>query len=151
MTPKLITFHCSATKNGEPLPAATIDKWHREERGWKKIGYHVVCQPNGEIEHAGNSVCRGLNEQGAHVEGANKDNIGVCLIGYDRFTYDQLWAMRDHVLSIMGVYDIPPWNLRVHSGFPGVKKTCPNMRIENLIMWIVWGDIRAIENYVGRK
>ena len=150
MIPKLITIHCSASPNGEELPAKTIDEWHKK-RGWKSCGYHIVCQPSGLIENAGNSPCRGLNEEGAGVEGANKDNIHVCLVGTDKFTYDQLWGFRYQIESLMGLFELSPWHLRAHYSFPSAikqGKTCPNVPIENLIMWIVWADIRTIEDYV---
>ena len=34
-----IIIHCSATKEGVNISAATIDAWHRK-RGFNSIGYH---------------------------------------------------------------------------------------------------------------
>lgn len=147
--PSRITFHCSASPNGKDLPASVIDEMHKK-RGWKGCGYHYVIQPSALIEHAGNSPCRGLNEEGAGVEGANKDNVHMCLVGLDKFRYSQLWALKRATEDVMMLYGIPPWNLRAHYGFPSAikqGKTCPNIPIENLIMWTVWGDIKAVENH----
>ena len=144
-SPKFITFHCSATPNLVHYDIEKIRHHHIHTNKWNDIGYHAVIQPSGEIQWG-----RGLTTQGAHVSGANKDNIGICLIGTDRFTYDQLWQARHHTLAIMGAYDIPPWHIRTHYSYPSAReqgKTCPNIRIENLIMWIIWGDVRAIEEY----
>jgi N-acetylmuramoyl-L-alanine amidase len=94
-----IIIHCSATPNGKNFTAHDIDCWHAE-RGfnrnltacklspYKHIGYHFVIDLNGSIEPG-----RGLDEIGAHCFGHNAVSIGICLIGTDRFTYDQWHAL----------------------------------------------------------
>lgn len=70
-----IIIHCSATKEGNKISAATIDKWHKD-RGWRCIGYHYVVRIDGSIEYG-----RPVQDIGAHVKGKNKHSIGVCYIG----------------------------------------------------------------------
>ena len=70
-----IIIHCSATKEGNKISAATIDKWHKD-RGWRCIGYHYVVRIDGSIEYG-----RPVQDIGAHVKGRNKHSIGVCYIG----------------------------------------------------------------------
>lgn len=70
-----IVLHCSATKEGQRVTAADIDRWHRD-RGFRKIGYHYVIYPDGSI-HAG----RDIAEAGAHVSGHNATSIGICYVG----------------------------------------------------------------------
>ncbi len=70
-----IIIHCSATKEGEDISAATIDRWHRD-RGWSGIGYHYIVSLNGNIEYG-----RPIDKQGAHVKNHNKGSIGICYIG----------------------------------------------------------------------
>lgn len=70
-----IVLHCSATKEGQRVTVADIDRWHRE-RGFKKIGYHYVIYADGSI-HAG----RDIEEVGAHVSGHNATTIGICYVG----------------------------------------------------------------------
>ncbi len=70
-----IIVHCSATKEGNNVTAATIDQWHKD-RGWKGIGYHYVVALNGTIEYG-----RSIYETGAHVRNHNKGSIGICYIG----------------------------------------------------------------------
>lgn len=70
-----IVLHCSATKEGQRVTVADIDRWHRE-RGFKKIGYHYVIYADGSI-HAG----RDIEEAGAHVGGHNATTIGICYVG----------------------------------------------------------------------
>ena len=70
-----IIIHCSATKEGNEISAATIDRWHKD-RGWRCIGYHYVVRIDGSIEYG-----RPVQDIGAHVKGKNKHSIGVCYIG----------------------------------------------------------------------
>ena len=43
-----IIVHCSATREGQDIDAATIDEWHKA-RGWSGIGYHYVIKLDGLI------------------------------------------------------------------------------------------------------
>ncbi len=70
-----IIIHCSATKEGQEISAATIDDWHKA-RGWRGIGYHYVIRLDGMIEYG-----RPITETGAHVKNHNKGSIGICYIG----------------------------------------------------------------------
>lgn len=70
-----IIIHCSATPVTMDIGARDIDRWHRQ-RGWRKIGYHLVIKRNGDIEEG-----RELDEIGAHCRGLNSTSIGVCLVG----------------------------------------------------------------------
>ncbi|MBD3765646.1 MAG: N-acetylmuramoyl-L-alanine amidase, partial [Rhodobacterales bacterium] len=77
-----IVIHCAATHpdwmRGQPLAAKRkeIDRWHREERGWRKIGYHHLIDHDGAILPG-----RAETEIGAGVEGHNRGVIQICLIG----------------------------------------------------------------------
>jgi len=75
------------TASGD-VSANEIDYWHRE-RGWKMIGYHYVIRYDGTIE-AG----RPITMQGAHTKGRNH-YIGIVLTGYDEFTVQQLFALKN--------------------------------------------------------
>lgn len=77
-----IVIHCSATRAGQDVRAADIDKWHKE-RGFAMIGYNYVVDLDGTVE-----VGRPLNKDGAHCNTAglsgvsyNKHSIGICYIG----------------------------------------------------------------------
>jgi len=77
-----IVIHCSATRAGQDVRAADIDKWHKE-RGFAMIGYNYVVDLDGTIE-----VGRPLNRDGAHCNTAglsgvsyNKHSIGICYVG----------------------------------------------------------------------
>lgn len=70
-----IIMHCTASREGQPLTVADIDKMHRA-RGWNGIGYHYVVYADGSV-HKGRSV----EKAGAHVSGHNADSIGICYVG----------------------------------------------------------------------
>ena len=77
---KYIVIHCSATKEGVNVSAATIDTWHKR-RGWNGIGYHKVICRNGTIQNG-----RPEYWIGAHAKGVNQNSLGVCLIGRNKFS-----------------------------------------------------------------
>jgi N-acetyl-anhydromuramyl-L-alanine amidase AmpD len=70
-----IVIHCTATREGQDIDAATIRRWHLRQ-GWSDIGYHFVIGIDGEIE-------RGRPEEiaGSHVRGFNTGSIGVVYVG----------------------------------------------------------------------
>lgn len=77
-----IVIHCSATRAGQDVRAADIDKQHKE-RGFKMIGYNYVIDLDGTVE-----VGRPLTMDGAHCDkpgfsgtSYNKHSIGICYIG----------------------------------------------------------------------
>jgi N-acetylmuramoyl-L-alanine amidase len=70
-----IIIHCSATREGQNITAADIDRWHRQ-RGFWSIGYHYVIRLDGSIE-AGREV----SADGAHCMGWNERSVGICYVG----------------------------------------------------------------------
>lgn len=76
-----VFIHCTATREGQDIDAATIKRWHitpasKGGRGWKDIGYHFVIRLDGTIE-----IGRPESVPGAHVEGFNTGSIGVVYVG----------------------------------------------------------------------
>jgi hypothetical protein len=77
-----IILHCSDTapawseSKTDQQVTDEIRRWHKEERGWKDIGYHYVINRNGHI-----MVGRPLDKVGAHVIDHNTGTVGICLVG----------------------------------------------------------------------
>ena len=91
-----ITVHCSASPQNRGDTAETIHRWHRE-RGWDGIGYHYVILEDGSIEKGRPDYWRG-----AHVDKHNRDNLGICLIGYGTdATARQLSSLRQLVKGLL--------------------------------------------------
>lgn len=108
-----IVIHCSATRAGQDVRAADIDKWHKE-RGFAMIGYNYVIDLDGTVE-----VGRPLSRDGAHCNTAgtsgrsyNRHSIGICYVGgldkdgkpADTRTPEQKRALRDLVYKLMHEY-----------------------------------------------
>ena len=137
-----LVVHCSATPPSlHNIGAAWIDKIHKEQMGWRKIGYHYVIKRDGKLEYG-----RDENEVGAHVKGYNDRSLGICLIGgvdkknrpANNFTDEQfitLQALLNH-LSLKYPHAI----ICGHRDFPDVKKDCPCFDVKS---W--WTDVNNKE------
>lgn len=110
-----IVIHCTATRAGQDVRAADIDKWHKE-RGFACIGYNYVIDLDGTVE-----VGRPLNRNGAHCNTAgtsgvsyNKHSIGIVYVGgldwagmpADTRTPAQKQAMAELVYKLIAEYPI---------------------------------------------
>lgn len=94
-TINLAVWHCSADEAGVDHPLSYYDRLHRN-RGFRKIGYHIIIHPDGVAEYG-----RGINEMGAHAKGYNRNSIGIMYVGgllngipADTRTFDQKENMR---------------------------------------------------------
>tara|TARA_R100000951_G_scaffold59016_1_gene49699 strand:+ start:816 stop:1223 length:408 start_codon:yes stop_codon:yes gene_type:complete len=123
-----IIIHCSATKEGNKISAATIDRWHKD-RGWSGIGYHYVVSLNGNIEYG-----RPIDKQGAHVKNHNKGSIGICYIGglddylnpKDTRTQEQKESLLDLIKTLKRLN--PGATVHGHNEF--AAKACPCFNVE---------------------
>ncbi len=64
----------SSVSSGETVK--NIQHMHIHEKKWSDIGYHFLIGRDGKCFEG-----RKLQWQGAHVEGDNKGNIGICFLG----------------------------------------------------------------------
>ena len=140
-----IIVHCTDTKNGVRVPLKEIEAWHLA-RGFHKIGYHYVIQPNGDVEQG-----RDLSEVGAHCEGENLESVGVCLVGRDSFTWHQLNRLLDLYKQLAFLSDTVGFRcIYGHREFPSAikqKKTCPNIEPKDLLLWCLTENPKAIQKY----
>ena len=110
-----IVIHCSATRAGQDVRAADIDKMH-QERGFAMIGYNYVVDLDGTVEDG-----RPLTRDGAHCNTAglsgksyNKHSIGIVYVGgldengnpADTRTPEQKQALADLVYRLINEYPI---------------------------------------------
>lgn len=145
--PDKITIHCTDSKNGRRVPIEEIANWHRD-RMIDPVGYHGVIQPDGEWQDG-----RGFNIVGAHVAGHNTGNIGICLVGGDKFTARQFEVLRSKIADIRMSYGIKPWDVYAHYQFDTAQKqgkTCPNISINKLMYFLATNDYSAIEDLIFR-
>lgn len=110
-----IVIHCTASRAGQDLRAADIDKQHKE-RGFAMIGYNYVIDLDGTVETG-----RSLNRDGAHCNTAglsgksyNKHSIGIVYVGgldengepADTRTPEQKLSLANLVYKLMDEYPI---------------------------------------------
>lgn len=110
-----IVIHCTASRAGQDLRAADIDKMH-QERGFAMIGYNYVVDLDGTVEDG-----RPLTRDGAHCNTAglsgksyNKHSIGIVYVGgldengnpADTRTPEQKQALADLVYRLINEYPI---------------------------------------------
>lgn len=141
-----IIIHCADTHNGMRLArfgktaAQRIDDWH-EKAGFRReinnriafnrslgyIGYHFVIDTDGTVESG-----RKVGERGAHVKGQNTGSIGICLVGYSKFTLKQWQALAKLVHQLSAQY--PDASLHGHREF--AAKFCPGFDVQE---WVKGG------------
>jgi len=143
--PEKIILHCSASPNAVRCDISEIRKWHLA-RGFTDVGYHLVLQPDGEVQNG-----RSLTSEGAHCSGENDNSFGVCLVGNDRFSMKQFDALRYKLDSLVLCYDIPKWAIYGHYQFKSAikqGKTCPNIDMQRLLFWYLTGNQDALKPYL---
>ena len=129
--PKEIVLHCSASPdNRDDIDVHWIDRIHKR-RGWRGVGYHYVVTRQGEIQ-----IGRLESEVGAHVRGHNRNRIGVCWVGIDMPTQEQIASIFVLYRRFKDKYGLNYKNWKGHYEFTDprtgdpVKKTCPNIDMD---------------------
>ena len=113
--------HCSDSTVGD---VKAIRAWHKA-RNFRDVGYHFIIRRDGEIE-----IGRMLDETGAHTAGHNKDSIGTCLVGKNKFTPEQFESLRRLHRQLEKLFpnlEVIPHN-KLNTG-----KTCPNFDVEQAL------------------
>lgn len=116
-----LIIHCSDTGNNNNIDASIIHKMHINF-GWEGIGYHKVILRSGKIENG-----RPEFWIGAHVKGKNKNSLGVCLIGTNKFTSEQFLSLKKVLLKWKKKY--PNAQIIGHRDAVKTSKTCPNFNV----------------------
>lgn len=125
-----IVIHCSATPDASDFGFEDINLWHLGN-GWKSpkgigCGYHFIIRRCGSIE-----LGRTIDEIGAHVHGANKDTIGICMVGTHEFNakqFNALYRLNDYLRLQFG--DLTIKGHREYPSGAAQGKTCPVMDMD---------------------
>ena len=140
---QFLVIHCSATPKSLEIGAYEIDKMHRLERGFDRIGYHWVIKRDGTIEKG-----REEKEIGAHAYGYNKGSLGICLVGglsdlnepENNFTPNQFESLYRLLKQLKENY--PDAKILGHRDLPNVQKQCPCF---DVIPW--WSTKKALKGF----
>lgn len=73
---KFAIHHSAGNSNPSAATVREIQRMHMDKNGWSDCGYHFFIGKDGSCFEG-----RELKWQGAHVEGDNKGNIGICFLG----------------------------------------------------------------------
>jgi len=130
-----IVIHHSGTTSGN---AAIFDEWHRQGNHWEGVGYDFVIgngtdSGDGQVE----VTFRWRRQQtGAHCKTpnnwANKDAVGICLVGNFNHTMPtarQMQSLVRLVRFLQNRYGIAKSRIYGHSNTPGAGVTdCPGKK-----------------------
>ncbi len=126
-----IALHHTATASDN---AASIDRFHRNIRGWANgLGYHFVIgngsrSGDGEIE-VGHRWRRQLVGAHCQADDMNRKAIGICFVGNFETgpgpTDAQVLAGIGLVRYLARRFSIPPENILGHREVPGGDTLCP--------------------------
>ena len=118
-----IVVHCADTPPKMDVGVNDIRQWHIA-RGWKDVGYHYVIRRSGLIESG-----RHFSVTGAHVQGHNKDSVGLCLVGRERNYTDAQWESLAHAVNQLSKY-FKGAKVVGHSDLDRLKKPhCPGFDV----------------------
>lgn len=73
---KFAIHHSAGSSVSSGTTVKNIQQAHMHDKKWSDIGYHFLIGRDGKCFEG-----RELEWQGAHVEGDNKGNVGVCFLG----------------------------------------------------------------------
>lgn len=135
----LLVVHCSASSPKVDADVAMITRWHRL-RGFLTIGYHYVIRRSGELQKG-----RPEEQIGAHVEGYNKNSLGICMVGgvnemgkpANNFTPAQ-WESLKTLLYQLKIQH-PDARICGHRDLPNVHKDCPSFDVATWLKEIQFG------------
>jgi len=119
---RFAVIHHSGTETGTPLAFARYHTW---VRGWPGIGYHYVITRDGVI-HKTNPL---LNIS-YHARGGNKSGVGICLVGRENFTEEQVKSLDSLVKKLVRLLYV---QIIGHREVRGSSTTCPG---NYLMAWI---------------
>lgn len=122
MKPSRLVIHHSASPRS--TTTGTIRSWHLQ-RGFRDIGYHFVIEGDGKVVPG-----RHPHEMGAHAKGANRDSLGICVVGDntragERWNAVQKKALRGLVASLRSVFG--PMPVLRHCDVGTTATTCPGV------------------------
>ena len=123
-----IIIHCSDSDNPWHDNIETIRQWHKEF-GFDDIGYHHFIPKIKLYPDTG----RPLEIVGAHCLGHNRDSVGICLSGKERFNEIQFVVasiLCENLAKQLGWKNLKD-RIFPHNYFNKFK-TCPNFPIEKI-------------------
>ncbi|WDE96404.1 N-acetylmuramoyl-L-alanine amidase [Lentisphaera profundi] len=130
---KITVHHTTAPANLAKMSDVTylniIEKTH-QKKNWASIGYHYIIGRDGTIYQG-----RPIKYQGAHVSGANSNNIGVSLIGdFNKKLPNskQLASLNTMLGYLRKKYQLPATKVYGHKHLG--QSECPGRQLEKWLL-----------------
>lgn len=131
-TIKHIVLHCTATAQNATVNA--IQRYWKNNLGWKNPGYHFLIEPCGRI-----TQLQPISKPANGVKGYNTNAIHISYIGgidssgesHDTRTKEQVNSMTGLLKALHAVY--PKAEILGHRDFPGVNKGCPSFEVKDYL------------------
>ena len=122
-----VVLHCTAT--AQTATVESIQKYWKENLGWKSPGYHHIIKPSGEVITLASDeqICNG-------VKGHNSDSIHISYIGGvngKKPEDNRTEAQKQAQIMLIKKYKAKYPGIKVcgHRDFPGVAKACPSFDV----------------------
>lgn len=122
-----LVLHCTATP--QTATVESIQKYWKENLGWKSPGYHHIILPSGEVVTLASDeqICNG-------VKGHNSDSIHISYIGGvngKKPEDNRTEAQKQSQIMLIKKYKAKYPGIKVcgHRDFPGVAKACPSFDV----------------------
>lgn len=130
-----LVLHCTATPQSTTV--ASIQRYWKENLGWKSPGYHYIILPDGKFVNL-----QPIEKPSNGVAGHNHDSIHISYIGgvdakgkaIDNRTGAQKLAQADLLRKLRKQY--PKARILGHRDFPGVQKDCPSFDVADWLRCI---------------
>ena len=123
---KYIAIHCTATQ--QTATVASIQRYWKDNLGWKRPGYHLLIEPNGTINRL-----LDFNQVANGVKGFNQMTVHISYIGgitkagkpVDNRTDAQKRAILLCINEVIDWSDNKKLTIQGHRDFPNQNKACP--------------------------
>ena len=120
----LIVIHCSDSQDSLDIGRREIKEWHLA-RGFSDVGYHYIVRRSGVVETG-----RTEDQVGAHVMGYNKESIGICWVGRNDISKEQIQSLKALGRGLCHKYDLDVTEDVVGHHELDSNKTCPNLNMD---------------------
>lgn len=135
-----IIIHCTATRPNWMHNATTkmkvdeVRRWHKNDRGWRDIGYHYLIDRDGTV-----ALGRPVEQTGAHTVGHNKGTIAISLFGgfdsaaTDNFSDNFTQAQRASLVQLVrDLREQFPKITKISGHNDYAQKACPGFRVKEI-------------------
>ena len=130
-----IVVHCTDSPDEMDIGFTEIDDWHRARFDGVLVGidahrvycgYHYIIRRDGTTQ-----IGRPEHYMGAHVQGHNKESLGIVWVGRDEITADQ-WSTLLTLLRMLCLrYGLSTDDVYGHTEL-NPAKTCPNIKMDQV-------------------